>query len=70
MWLSSISYLCFSFSLLLVDHTVWNWCDIEQVDRIRAEDKGYAADIVVVTYNSGKIPKNGNFKFRILLVSA
>lgn len=37
------------------------------VDRIRAEDKGYAADIVVVTYNSGKIPKNGNFKFRILL---
>ncbi|KAM0951772.1 hypothetical protein DsansV1_C03g0029301 [Dioscorea sansibarensis] len=37
------------------------------VDQIRAEDKGYIADIVVVIYNSYKIPKNGNLKFRILL---
>ncbi|KAJ0966894.1 hypothetical protein J5N97_023811 [Dioscorea zingiberensis] len=36
-------------------------------ETLREDDKGYAAEIVVVTYNSAKIPKNGNLKFRVLL---
>jgi len=41
--------------------------DVLTMEKMRADNKGYAAEIVVITYNHVKKQTNNKSKFRILL---